>query len=229
MTVSGPCSVCILSAVELTVDWRNTGLLQDGREIIPALLFSESHWFHDLGIPVILPSSIYGSWTMLIEGLWELLASNKAEKPQKGPFCCAVGVCVFQRLAFGTFSRTQEFFDCMSFPVDGNYCRCSSRPSLIKRKRYQDLLVEQLWSKWKKQYIMDLRNAHALKNPNPQRNIAIDDVVLIEGDNKSKLLWRLGWVIQVSPGRDGGVRSCLLKTSDGTLKRPVQLLYPLEL
>ncbi|GBM76640.1 hypothetical protein AVEN_234859-1 [Araneus ventricosus] len=105
----------------------------------------------------------------------------------------------------------------------------SSRPSLIKRKKYQDLLVKQLWSKWKKQYIMDLRNAHALKNPNPQQNIAIDDVVLIKGDNKSKLLWKLGRVIQVFPGRDGGVRSCLLKTSDGTLKRPVQLLYPLEL
>ncbi|GBM05479.1 hypothetical protein AVEN_94768-1 [Araneus ventricosus] len=105
----------------------------------------------------------------------------------------------------------------------------SSRLSLIKRKKYQDLLVKQLWSKWKKQYIMDLRNAHALKNPNPQRNMAIDDVVLIEGDNKSKLLWKLGRVIQVFPGRDGGVRSCLLKTSDGPLKRPVKLLYPLEL
>ncbi|GBN05958.1 hypothetical protein AVEN_215372-1 [Araneus ventricosus] len=85
------------------------------------------------------------------------------------------------------------------------------------------------WSKWKKQYIMDLLNAHALKNPNPQQNIKIHDVVLLEGDNKSKLLWRLGRVIQVFPDRDGGIRSCLLKTSDETLKRPVQLLYPLEL
>ncbi|GBN58427.1 hypothetical protein AVEN_225386-1 [Araneus ventricosus] len=79
MAVSGSCSVCILSAVELTVDWRNTGLLQDGREIITALLFLESHWFHDLGIPTILPSSIYGSWTRMIEGLWEFLASNKVQ------------------------------------------------------------------------------------------------------------------------------------------------------
>ncbi|GBO06770.1 hypothetical protein AVEN_97838-1 [Araneus ventricosus] len=105
----------------------------------------------------------------------------------------------------------------------------SNRPSLVKRKKYQDLLVKQLWSKWKKQYMMDLQNAHTLKNPNPHQNIKIDDVVLIEGDNKSKLLWRLGRVIQVFPGRDGGVRSCLLKTADGTLKRPVQLLYPLEI
>ncbi|GBM76834.1 hypothetical protein AVEN_228297-1 [Araneus ventricosus] len=79
MTVSGTFSVCILSAVELTVDWRNTGLLQDGREIIPALLFLERYWFHDLGISAILLSSIYGSWTRMIEGLWELLASNKVE------------------------------------------------------------------------------------------------------------------------------------------------------
>ncbi|GBN01008.1 hypothetical protein AVEN_260948-1 [Araneus ventricosus] len=82
MTVSGPCSVSILSAVELTVDWRNTDLLQDDGEIIPALLFLEGHWFQDLGIPAILPSSIYGSWTRMIEGLWEFLASNKAELMQ---------------------------------------------------------------------------------------------------------------------------------------------------
>ncbi|GBN83054.1 hypothetical protein AVEN_39405-1 [Araneus ventricosus] len=68
---------------------------------------------------------------------------------------------------------------------------------------------------------MDLRNAHALKNHNTQQNIRIDDAVLIEGGNKSKLLWRLGRVIQGFPGRDGGVRSSLLKTSAGTLKRPV--------
>lgn len=105
----------------------------------------------------------------------------------------------------------------------------SNRTSLIKRKRYQDLLVKQLWTKWKSQYLLDLRTAYELKNPNPQQNLKVDDVVLIEGDKKCKLLWKLGRIMQVFPGRDGKVRACLIKTSDGTLKRPIQLLYPLEL
>ncbi|GBL92969.1 hypothetical protein AVEN_54614-1 [Araneus ventricosus] len=41
-----------------------------------------------------------------------------AQKPQN-PFCGAMGVSVFQGLAFGKFSGTYEFFDCMGFPVYG--------------------------------------------------------------------------------------------------------------
>ncbi|GFS73544.1 DUF1758 domain-containing protein [Trichonephila clavipes] len=42
-------------------------------------------------------------------------------------------------------------------------------------------------------------------------------------------LWRLGRIIEIHKGRDGKVRSATIKTSTGIMKRPVQLLYNLEI
>ncbi|CAL1272271.1 unnamed protein product [Larinioides sclopetarius] len=42
----------------------------------------------------------------------------------------------------------------------------SEKSSLLKRKRYQMLLLKQLWRRWKQQYLLDLRTAHSVKNPN---------------------------------------------------------------
>ncbi|GBM80317.1 hypothetical protein AVEN_188241-1 [Araneus ventricosus] len=80
----------------------------------------------------------------------------------------------------------------------------SSRSSLMKMKKYQDLLVKQLWCKCKKQYIMDLRSVHALKNPNQKKNIRNDDIVLIEGDDKSKCFIVGNLVMAICDGRLSG-------------------------
>ncbi|GFY37533.1 integrase catalytic domain-containing protein [Trichonephila inaurata madagascariensis] len=42
-------------------------------------------------------------------------------------------------------------------------------------------------------------------------------------------LWRLGKIIEIQKGREGKVRSATIKTSTGIMKRPVQLLYNLEI
>ena len=44
-----------------------------------------------------------------------------------------------------------------------------------------------------------------------------------------KLMWKLARIKEVTTGRDGKVRSALVKVAGGSeLRRPVQLLYPLE-
>ena len=105
----------------------------------------------------------------------------------------------------------------------------SKRSSLLKRRRYQMLLLKQLWQRWKRQYLLDLRSAHVVKNPNSQIEFKEGDVVLIEGNAKNKLLWKLGKIERVLPGRDNKIRCYELKTSGGLLKRTVQHLYPFEL
>ncbi|GFR19505.1 integrase catalytic domain-containing protein [Trichonephila clavata] len=55
------------------------------------------------------------------------------------------------------------------------------------------------------------------------------ETLLVEGNVKSKLLWELGIIKKIFIGRDNNVRSCLVKTSKGLFKKPIQLLYPLEL
>ncbi|GFQ73516.1 integrase catalytic domain-containing protein [Trichonephila clavata] len=67
----------------------------------------------------------------------------------------------------------------------------------------------------------------------PFQIVGIDFTVLVEGNVKSKLLWELGIIKEIFIGRDNNVRSCLVKTSKApfpkAFKKPIQLLYPLEL
>lgn len=57
----------------------------------------------------------------------------------------------------------------------------------------------------------------------------VGDVILIEGDLKNKLLWKLGKIQRAILGRDGNIRSYEIKTVNGILKRSIQHLYPLDL
>ena len=57
--------------------------------------------------------------------------------------------------------------------------------------------------------------------------IKVGEVVLIH-DDVPRVQWKLGLVNELFFGRDGIVRSVLLKTSNGEISRPVIKCYPLE-
>ncbi|GFQ78102.1 putative pao retrotransposon peptidase superfamily [Trichonephila clavata] len=104
-----------------------------------------------------------------------------------------------------------------------------TRESLLKRKYYQTKLLSQFWKKWKDNYLLNIRSFHHFPKPSVERNLRVGDVVILEGNTKSKFLWDLGRIAKVMQGSDGLVRSCVVKTKKGEFKRPVQLIYPLEL
>ena len=59
------------------------------------------------------------------------------------------------------------------------------------------------------------------------------DVGCIHEKTTPNQLWRLGRVQRLLPGRDGDVRSAVVKVNSGNLtssewRRPLQRLYPLE-
>ncbi|GFR21277.1 integrase catalytic domain-containing protein [Trichonephila clavata] len=105
----------------------------------------------------------------------------------------------------------------------------TARESYKKRKTYRTLLLKQLWRRWKEQYLLQLKTVNHFKTPSVHKNLKLNDIVLVEGNVKSKLLWELGIIKEIFIGRDNNVRSCLVKTSKGLFKKPIQLLYPLEL
>ncbi|GFX47420.1 integrase catalytic domain-containing protein [Trichonephila clavipes] len=105
----------------------------------------------------------------------------------------------------------------------------TAKESYKKRKTYRTLLLKQLWRRWKEQYLLQLKTANNFKTPSVHKNLKLNDVVLVEGNVNSKLLWELGIIKEIFIGRDGNVRSCLVKTFKGLFKKPIQLLYPLEI
>lgn len=61
------------------------------------------------------------------------------------------------------------------------------------------------------------------------REVRVGEIVLIGDDNRKRLDWPLGKVLNVYTGKDGHCRVVRVKTQNGELVRPVQRIYPLEL
>lgn len=106
----------------------------------------------------------------------------------------------------------------------------TTREEINKKQKYRLALAEKLWKRWKTEYLLELRSAHHVLLDKNKRETKKGDVVLIHEDNVKKHMWKLGLVKEVIIGRDGKIRSCIVKTSKGNeIRRPVQLLYSLEI
>ncbi|GFV20657.1 integrase catalytic domain-containing protein [Trichonephila clavipes] len=83
------------------------------------------------------------------------------------------------------------------------------------------------WGGWweRKEYLSGLIQK---QNDNRVREPRIGEMVLIGNDNKKRLSRPIAKIIELIPGRDGEIRTVRLKTLHGTVIRPVQRIFPLE-
>ncbi|KAG0428862.1 hypothetical protein DMUE_5789, partial [Dictyocoela muelleri] len=96
---------------------------------------------------------------------------------------------------------------------------------LSKRHRYILNLILKFQQRWKKDYLLHLRQT--VNNSNRPK-IQLGEVVLIEGDN-SRLKWKLGKIVDLHTSPDGFTRSASIKTKTGIITRAIIHLYPLEI
>ena len=87
-------------------------------------------------------------------------------------------------------------------------------------------LADQFWSQWLKLLIQCLQPRQKWLEPN--RNLAIGDVVLIADDNVSRGNWPKGIVEEMLPDKEGRVRRVRVRTSSSSLARDVRKLCLLE-
>ncbi|GFR01725.1 bel12-ag transposon polyprotein [Trichonephila clavata] len=97
------------------------------------------------------------------------------------------------------------------------------KTNINKRYRSVQRLRQILKERFRIEYLGFLRSSI----PKRLDQIKVGDV-LIGREDKRRLYWPLEKVIELFPGRDGRTRLVKLKTGKGTLLRPVQRLYPLE-
>lgn len=87
-------------------------------------------------------------------------------------------------------------------------------------------------SRWKKEYLVDLREFHRSKATG-EVHIQEGDVVLVKEDNIKRNQWKMGLIENLIRGKDGIVRGATVRVcSKGkkeVLNRPLQKLFPLEL
>ncbi|KAJ8978642.1 hypothetical protein NQ317_003292 [Molorchus minor] len=89
--------------------------------------------------------------------------------------------------------------------------------------------LNKFWKKWSTDYLQQLRSAH---HSNPQKSTLFKEgnIALLHDQSMPRALWKLVRITNLFYGRDGKVRACEVRLPNGKIfKRPVQLLYPLEL
>ena len=105
------------------------------------------------------------------------------------------------------------------FVVNGDIC-------LRKQWRTAQVLVNQFWRRWIKEYAPYLTERR--KWGTERRNLEENDVVLVVDQNSPRGIWPLARVVRALPGPDGRVRTALVKTRTGEYVRPVAKLCLLE-
>ena len=98
----------------------------------------------------------------------------------------------------------------------------------FSRKRWKRIqyLVNLYWRRWLREYLPNLQGRS--KWLTSKANIQVGNLVLIVDDNSARNKWQMARVEEVFTGRDGRVRSAIVKTANGSLHRPIVKLCPLE-
>ncbi|XP_041986627.1 uncharacterized protein LOC121738548 isoform X1 [Aricia agestis] len=84
----------------------------------------------------------------------------------------------------------------------------------LVQKIYNDI-----WTQWKNEYLTQLSTRAKWRKS--QKNLNLNDIVIIKDENLPPGKWALGRVVEIHPGTDGLVRVVTLKTKNGLLKRPI--------
>ncbi|XP_017474508.1 PREDICTED: uncharacterized protein LOC108365073 [Rhagoletis zephyria] len=117
--------------------------------------------------------------------------------------------------------------DCKSILTSAEFDKDDT--DIIKSWQLRQHLLKRYMRQWRGEYVTQLRNFHQIKNKSI-RSIKVGDVVTVQEDYKPRFMWKLAVVQAVYPGRDGRIRACDVRLGSGTvMRRPVQLLCPLEL
>ncbi|CAL8131492.1 unnamed protein product [Orchesella dallaii] len=95
------------------------------------------------------------------------------------------------------------------------------------RMRYKCVttLKDELKQRFRREYLSQLVNKPKGK---PTRPLQVGEIVIVENENRKRMDWPLGRILELIPGKDGVQRVAKVKTQDGVLIRPVQRLFPME-
>ena len=82
---------------------------------------------------------------------------------------------------------------------------------LSSRLRYFNRTLDSFWKRWRREYLLELFEAHRHFHSTETPQIAVGDVVVVHAEDQPRSLWKLGLVEQLNPGADGEVRAASVK------------------
>ncbi|KAK3721854.1 hypothetical protein QZH41_002277 [Actinostola sp. cb2023] len=86
-----------------------------------------------------------------------------------------------------------------------------------RRWRRVQHLVNEFWSRWRKEYLVSLQQRQ--KWTYSRRNLRVDDIVIVKDDNAARNCWQLARVSATYPSLDGLVRKVQVALADSCLDK----------
>ena len=110
----------------------------------------------------------------------------------------------------------------------------SSKKNSIVRFKYLSTILEHFWSRWKREYLANLREFHKIGVPERESVVVKPgDVVIVYEQGKKRGEWKTGVVKELIEGKDKivrGAKVCVMKKGrKQVLCRPCVHLYPVEM
>ncbi|XP_025264886.1 uncharacterized protein LOC112638071 [Camponotus floridanus] len=97
---------------------------------------------------------------------------------------------------------------------------CDVNENRLLRWQRVEQLRQHFWRRWSSEYLHSLQERHKWKaNKGPQ--LKEDQLVLLKQQGLAPLYWMLGRVVQIHKDSSGNARSAVIKTSKGSLVRPL--------
>ena len=96
-----------------------------------------------------------------------------------------------------------------------------------KRWKMVTQMSQHFWLRWSKEYLASLQKRN--KWLMPQQAPSVGDLALVKQENTPPGKWPLGRITTLHPGDDGLTRVVTLRTSNGTLSRPLMKLLLLPI
>ena len=99
------------------------------------------------------------------------------------------------------------------------------------KKRVQSNL-RHFWSKWRHEYLTELREHNKVEKRTNSIIPNVGDIVIIKDDIKKRYDWRIGKIKELLSSRDGKIRAAnvtvITNDKQSMLRRPINKLFPLE-
>ena len=108
----------------------------------------------------------------------------------------------------------------------------TSNENVNKRVNYLQTLLDHFWMRWRDEYLRELREQQKAKSKKVDKNVSVNDIVLIQEHKLPRSEWRVGRVCKLIVGNDQAIPGACVDVMNngkkGQLRRPINKLYPLE-
>ena len=109
-----------------------------------------------------------------------------------------------------------------------------SAERLVQMWKRQAKTLSEFWQHWQQSYLPLLleksTSSHRQHGFTTSDLPTVGTIVIIKDENQPRAQWKFGKITDVSPSRDGNIRSAKVLTPSGrVIVRPVSHLYPLEI